>query len=242
VRHFAWLSAKDIPEAIDLRRCGWQLRACLGVDGPGGNDGPALADIRSIDAHRWIGLLRREGWYHRSNVLLVGVDHSGERARLLRLGFGDVLAGGAPLAEVEARAERIANRAGALPRYRNCGALQLDLLYREAFVTSRALGLHPREFELLWHLAEEPGRVHSRATLLANVWRLKHQPETNSIAVHICRLRAKLTISGCGDMVRTVADGYMLFASEDWSPPVVAWHSDDHAFASQVRDRLEQEG
>ena len=55
----------------------------------------------------------------RALVLLVGVDDAAERARLLRLGFGDVLGSNTSLAEIEARALHIAARSDTLPRIRD---------------------------------------------------------------------------------------------------------------------------
>ena len=72
------------------------------------------------------------------------------------------------------------------------GPLTPDLIHRDAQHGSRWLALHPREFGVLWRLAECPGRRVSRAQLLRDVWRLNHDPETNSIAVHVSRLRSKL--------------------------------------------------
>ena len=54
------------------------------------------------------------------------------------------------------------------------------------------MGLHPREFEVLWRLAETPRIVVTRKELLRDVWRLDHDPETNRVEVNISRIRAKL--------------------------------------------------
>ena len=93
----------------------------------------------------------------RRRVLAVGVEDPGERARLLRLGFGDAMGGTLDLEEIESRALRIDEAMRSLPRERALGPLRLDLLVRDAFVAGRGAGLHPREFLLLWRLAEEPG-------------------------------------------------------------------------------------
>lgn len=85
--------------------------------------------------------------------------------------------------------------------------MKLDLLGREAFIAGRALGLHPREFALLWRLSDTPGEPVSRYELLNDVWRLSFQPETNSLAVHVSRLRAKLRLSGIEGLIETLPDG-----------------------------------
>lgn len=138
---------------------------------------------------------------------MLDVEESGDRARMLRMGFGDALGRAAELDELESRVVRLTELAEALPRYRQHGSVRLDLLAREAFVAGRALGLHPREFALLWRLAEAPGTAVSSAELLHDVWRLAFRPETNSLAVHISRLRAKLRLAGVDGLIETDAAG-----------------------------------
>jgi DNA-binding response OmpR family regulator len=90
---------------------------------------------------------------------------------------------------------------------RAAGPLTLDLFHRDARVGERWLALHPREFALLWRLAERPGETVPRATLLREVWRLEFEPGTNSIEVHVSRLRAKLALAGIEPLVETVPPG-----------------------------------
>ncbi|MWV27197.1 hypothetical protein GRF63_04700 [Erythrobacter sp. GH3-10] len=94
-----------------------------------------------------------------------------------------------------------------LPRWRDIGALTLDLFHRDARKGARWLGLHPREFSLLWRLADSPGVPVSRRQLITDVWRLNHEPETNSVEVHVSRLRSKLADVGCEGLVKTVPEG-----------------------------------
>jgi DNA-binding response OmpR family regulator len=59
-------------------------------------------------------------------------------------------------------------------------------------VGGRPLDLTYKEFELLRFLAERPGRVFSRATLLQEVWGYDFYGGTRTVDVHVRRLRAKL--------------------------------------------------
>lgn len=208
MREFHWYSAIAIPPEWDLRRCGWQLAQ---TRAPLTAGLPVLAPMSSVDATGWLQLLGGDGSQMRDQVLLLGANDAGERARLLRLGFGDVVAGDVELAEVDARAARIAAqiaaKGNAMPRFRDVDGLLLDLFARDAFAERRALGLHPREFALLWRLADTPGVPVSKAELVSDVWRLGHMPETNSIAVHVSRLRAKLAVAGHEALVHTHPDG-----------------------------------
>ncbi|QFT78880.1 winged helix-turn-helix domain-containing protein [Erythrobacter sp. THAF29] len=100
-----------------------------------------------------------------------------------------------------------------IPRFREAGHVTLDLFHRDGRVEDRWLGLHPREFELLWRLAEEPGQRMTKQQLLADVWRINFEPETNSVAVHVARVRAKLDLFGLSNILVTHPEGgYLLNA------------------------------
>lgn len=98
-----------------------------------------------------------------------------------------------------------------MPRFREAGDVTLDLLHRDGRVVDSWLGLHPREFALLWRLAEQPGVCVSRKQLLADVWRIRYEPQTNSLAVHVARVCAKLEPFGLSRLIAThPAGGYFL--------------------------------
>ncbi len=94
-----------------------------------------------------------------------------------------------------------------IPRFREAGDVTLDLFHRDGRVEDRWVGLHPREFELLWRLAEQPGVPMSRRELLADVWRISFEPQTNSVAVHVARVRAKLAPYGLEQILATHPEG-----------------------------------
>ena len=94
-----------------------------------------------------------------------------------------------------------------IPRFREAGDLTLDLLHRDGRVGDCWLGLHPREFALLWRLAEQPGDVVSKAQLLRDVWRISHEPKTNSPAVHVARIRTRLKSHGLNRILATDRSG-----------------------------------
>ncbi|WP_255551698.1 winged helix-turn-helix domain-containing protein [Erythrobacter crassostreae] len=100
-----------------------------------------------------------------------------------------------------------------IPRFREVGEITLDLIHRDGRVGAKWIGFHPREFELLWRLAEEPGLRMTKKQLLADVWRLDFEPESNSVAVHVARVRAKLSTFGLDGILLTHPDGgYLLNA------------------------------
>jgi len=94
-----------------------------------------------------------------------------------------------------------------IPRFRDAGEVTLDLFHRDGRIADRWLGFHPREFALLWRLAEHPGERMTRRQLLAEVWRIHIDPETNSVAVHVARVRSKLEPFGLSRLIATHRQG-----------------------------------
>ncbi len=189
-----------------------------------------------MDTAAWLSLLNMPGEDARRRILLLGVNDDADRTQLLHLGFGEVLGDRLTLAELDARALRVARQADMLPRNRDLGGLRLDLIARDGFANGRPLGLHPREFGLVWRLADTPGVPASKAALLTDVWRLGHIPETNSLAVHVFRLRAKLALAGFDGLVQTTpSGGYLLVPAANSIGPAIPLLTSDSPLDSHTR-------
>lgn len=136
-----------------------------------------------------------------------------------------MLSGTCALDEIDVRATRLIELEHMLPRFRTVGPMRLDLLAREAFVDGVPIGLHPREFGLLWRLAREPGTPLTKRRLMEDVWHLRFVPETNSLAVHVSRLRAKLRLFGIDALLQTTRAGSYVLASSGPSAGPAAGHA-----------------
>ena len=105
----------------------------------------------------------------------------------------ELLYPGAPEAEIGVRLamvrRRLGGQAGSTIRL---GVIALDTEAYRATVQGRPLDLTYKEFELLRYLAERPGRVFTRPTLLREVWGYDFYGGTRTVDVHVRRLRAKL--------------------------------------------------
>ena len=89
------------------------------------------------------------------------------------------------------------------------GAISLSRQRHEAFCGGEALTLTNKEFDLLYLLAENQGKVMDRARLMDAVWGLGAEPENRTLDVHIRSLRAKLGAEG--ERIETVRGvGYRL--------------------------------
>ncbi len=93
-----------------------------------------------------------------------------------------------------------------------CSTVRVNrlVLERDTHTTTfegRIVDLTHLEFEILWMLAEQAGRVVSSTRLLSQVWGLQHDPQSNRVAVYVKRLRTKLP----GGLIQTQrGKGYRL--------------------------------
>ena len=100
---------------------------------------------------------------------------------------------GAPAAELRVRLAMLRRRAGAGDgTVIRLGALAVDTETYHVTVSGRPLDLTFKEFELLRFLAQHPGRVFTRPSLLREVWGYDFYGGTRTVDVHVRRLRAKL--------------------------------------------------
>jgi len=88
------------------------------------------------------------------------------------------------------RAEGLLKEPGA-PVLRASG-LEIDPQRRRVLVEGREATLSPTEFELLYFLASNPGRVFERQVLFRRVWGSEYLGNTNLIDVCVRRLRQKI--------------------------------------------------
>lgn len=157
----------------------------------------------------------------RPRALVLGLRDSPARVHWLALGYADAPPADLGLEELRLRAERLL-----VPAHgrRTLGPVRLDLVLRDGLAGGRRLRLHPREFALLWRLSDRPGEAVSRAELLRDVFDLAFDPGTNSLAVHVCRLRKKLALAGLpGLVVTTTSTGAYRLDIDGASPSALAF-------------------
>lgn len=70
--------------------------------------------------------------------------------------------------------------------------LRVDRDCREVKIDGSPVELTAKEFDLLWHFASNPGRVYTRADLLADVWGYGYDGFEHTVNSHINRLRNKI--------------------------------------------------
>ena len=70
--------------------------------------------------------------------------------------------------------------------------LTIDNETHEATLYDKPLRLTPTEFEILWLLCKNRGKVISSEELFEQVWQEKYLDSNNTVMVHIRRLREKM--------------------------------------------------
>ncbi|MDA5146631.1 response regulator transcription factor [Streptomyces sp. AD681] len=72
------------------------------------------------------------------------------------------------------------------------GPLRIDARLREIWLDGRSVGVTRKEFDLLYLLAAQPGKVVSRRQLMTQVWEDSWSRPGRTIDTHVSSLRSKL--------------------------------------------------
>ena len=158
--------------------------------------------------------LREQGV--RAPMLILSARRSvHDRVRGLEEGGDDYLTKPFAIAELTARLRNLIRHSmnvnGASQTRLYAADLALDLLRREATRAGRLLALTAQEFALLEFFCRNAGRVVTRSMILDQVWKVRVQPDTNVVDVHIYRLRSKVDLEGERPLIRTLRGvGYVL--------------------------------
>ncbi len=102
-----------------------------------------------------------------------------------------------------------------------CDGLVIDLNRRIAALDTKTIDLTPLEFNLIYFLASNAGKVFSRTELLAKVWHEEYGGRDHTVDSHINRIRRKLGESSkCPRFIHTVwANGYCFEAGANPKVP-----------------------
>ncbi len=129
-------------------------------------------------------------------IMVTVMEDEVDKVRGLELGADDYVTKPFGHLELLARIRAVLRRAQSWPLVHEepflCDDLRVDFVTREVTVAGRPVALTNTEYNLLYHLVRNAGRVLTHETLLARVWGREYVDEIDYLRVYIGHLRRKL--------------------------------------------------
>ena len=150
-------------------------------------------------------------------IIITAKDSEVDKIVGLELGADDYITKPFSIREVLARVHAVlrraqpdANEPKAVPEHDSIGAFSINRAARRVILDGADIKLTAREFDLLSYLLAFPGRVHTRDSLLENVWGREFTGERKTVDVHIRWLREKFAGRAPFEIVTVRGIGYRL--------------------------------
>jgi len=149
-------------------------------------------------------------------LMLTARDELDDVVKGLEAGADDYLTKPFAFRELRARLQSLIRRAaGAASPQIQAGDLVLDMVTRDVRRAGRRISLTNKEYQVLEYLIHNSGRVLSRSMIEEHVWGYDYDGLSNTVDVHITRLRRKLDRPGQPSIIETVRGaGYRLVDAE----------------------------
>ncbi|NLX90477.1 MAG: response regulator transcription factor [Firmicutes bacterium] len=129
-------------------------------------------------------------------IMLTAKGEEADRVLGLEMGADDYVSKPFSPRELVARIKAVLRRTQPVDAATNWQVkypgLEIQADARRVLVNNAEIEVTPREFDLLYHLAQNPRRVFTREELLAAVWGYDYFGDQRTVDVHIRRLRSKL--------------------------------------------------
>lgn len=153
-----------------------------------------LLDLMLPDG-RGIGFLRelRARGEATPVIILTALDQLSDRIAGLNAGADDYMIKPFDLSELSARLNAVARRYSGNPNpLVRIGDLQIDLVAHSILRAGQTVTLTAREWALFEAFVQRPGQILSKAQLEERLYAFGEEVESNTIEVHVSRLRKKL--------------------------------------------------
>ncbi len=128
-------------------------------------------------------------------IMLTAKGEEADRVLGLEMGADDYVSKPFSPRELMARIKAVLRRAQTIDtvnwQFKYPG-LDIQADTRRVLVNGEDIKVTPREFDLLYHLAQHPRRILTREELLSIVWGFDYFGDQRTVDVHIRRLRKKL--------------------------------------------------
>jgi DNA-binding response OmpR family regulator len=197
----------EIADLVKLHLNDIDCQTRLASDGPTG-----LADAEAnhydliildlmLPGESGLEICRRLRARHDYTPILMLTSRTSELDRVLglELGADDYMTKPFSILELQARVKAIFRRVKAIANGSmssnavvRAGNMVIDADRRLVTLGGQEVDLTAKEFDLLLHLAQNPGRVYTREQLLDFVWGYNHTGYQHTVNSHINRLRTKI--------------------------------------------------
>ena len=114
------------------------------------------------------------------------------------------------VARIQVLAKRISGQTSKLSLY----GVELNFTAKSAYRNNRKLSLTPTGLSILEILMRKANNVISRQQLIQNIWG-DFSPESNSLKVHLFKLRQQLNQNGAPELIHTVPGQGFIFQNKN---------------------------
>jgi two-component system KDP operon response regulator KdpE len=179
-----------------------------------------ILDIGLPDMDGAVVCERLREWSDVPIIILSATGTENRKIASLNSGANDYVTKPFSMGELEARIRvavrhRLTDTDEALEVTITCGALEVDLVHREATFQGTRVNLTSREFEVLAFLTRHAGRTCTHQMILGAVWGVGYGDEAQYVHAYVHRLRQKLHDES-GKLIRTVPGiGYYIENGDD---------------------------
>ena len=169
----------------------------------------ALLDVMlpDIDGFRILQKIREK--YRFPVIMLTAKTEYTDKIEGLTLGADDYIVKPFSPREVVARIKAVLRRTSEQQQSNDDGCvvhqeLVIDIKSYTVTLRGKPVICTPKEIEILYMLASNPGQVFTREQLLNRVWGYDFAGETRTVDTHIKRIRAKLDNTGLNWSIKTI--------------------------------------
>jgi DNA-binding response OmpR family regulator len=175
-----------------------------------------LPDLNGLEVLRHL----RAGGITTPILMLTARDSVEDVVAGLEAGADDYLTKPFAFRELRARLQSIMRRAsGSASSQLQAGDIVVDVSTQEVLRAGLRVPMTNREYQVLEYLMHNRGRVLSRSMIEEHVWGYDYEGISNTVDVHIRRLRRKLDRLGESSIIETVRNaGYRLLKDPPGKP------------------------
>ena len=155
-----------------------------------------ILDTNITGKYSTLDILKKIGSEKKKECKVLGICSTGnwrDKVNFLNNGGDDVLSYPFPMQELIARIQSLLRRPSSyIDSQMYIGNVVLDTRNRSVCVDKKDIDLRKKEYELLEYLLRNKNRTVSRCELLDHVWDYRSYTGSNTIDVHIKRIRDKI--------------------------------------------------